>query len=92
MCTLIAHWCTLPTPTPDNTPVSLPVQSAAPSAPPAMSFLPCLTSPAKHLSQSEKKHELKQRIEEKDRKVKEFELQKHKEHKDKFKYVLSVVH
>ena len=39
------------------------------------------------MNQNEWKHELKQRIEEKDRKVKEFELQKHKELRDKFKYV-----
>ena len=52
-----------------------------------MSFLSCPSSPAKHMNQNERKHELKQRIEEKDRKVKEFELQKHKELKDKFKYV-----
>lgn len=66
----------------------LSVQPALPSAPPpVMSFLPCPTSPAKHFNQSERRHELKQRIEEKDKKLKEFELQKHREHKDKFKYV-----
>lgn len=57
-----------------------------PAAPPAVkSFLSCTTSPAKQQNQSERVNELKQRLEEKDRKVKEFELLKQKEHKDKFK-------
>ena len=66
--------------------ISLLVQSAASSVPPTVtSFLPCPPSPTKHQSLKERAHELKQRLEEKDRKLKEFELHRHQEHKDKFK-------